>query len=64
MTEYLVFDKLADEFMKRRKEPKLDGMAIFVLGVNIGEKSVAMVEHGFRVGVSGLLSGQARERAH
>ena len=61
MTEYLVFDKLADEFMKARK---LDGMAIFVLDVNIGEKSVAMVEHGFRVGVSGLLSGQARERAH
>ena len=34
------------------------------LGVNIGEKSAVMVEHGFRVGSVRLLSGQARERAH
>ena len=28
-------------------------MVIFVSGVKIGEKSAVMVEHGFRVGVSG-----------
>ena len=40
----------------KKKELKHDGMVILVLGVNTGEKSAVMVEHGFRV------SGDSRVR--
>ena len=46
---------------KKRKGFKYNGMVIFCSGVNFGDKSAIMVEHGCRVGVSGLLSGHARE---
>ena len=49
---------------KKRKEFKYDGMVIFLMGVNFGEKSAVMVEHGCRVEVSGLFSGQAPKRGH
>ena len=64
MTEYLVFDKLAGERVKEKIELRQDEMVIFFSGVNIGEKSAVMVEHGFRVGCPGYSRVRLGERAH
>ena len=49
---------------KKRKGLKYDGVVIFLMGVNFGEKSAVLVEHGCRVGVARPLSSQSRKKAH